>query len=210
MSDTRFPRGPSNSARIPAVRGDELSPDDYQRLIGVATAAVYEKISPSAVANVADQIVSDTIEQYLQAVDAGKEIHNPFAWVQQRARWRAIDQMRQWQREKNRTRFYDAEEGDEQANAQVTAITGSIRHAAGEHGQTPSTIVTSREWIRELIYGAYPTDTVNRQLAVACLVEGAKPREVTDEFDMSAKVIGNRLVRIRSALLEQLASYEVS
>ena len=58
--------------------------------------------------------------------------------------------------------------------------------------------------MRELIDAAFPEVSTNRRLAVACLVEGAKPREVADEFGMKAKVIGNRLVRIRAKLLDKL------
>ena len=182
----------------------ELSPEEYHRLLGVTRAAVYDEISPSAAPNVGDEIVAATIEQYLEAIKAGEEIHNPFAWVPQRARWRAKDQMRKWDREKKRARAFNADEGDEQTDALIAEIAHAIRSASGEDGRTPATLVASREWIRELIYGAFPADSTNRQLAIACLVEGAKPREVAEEFDMNAKVIGNRLVRIRAKLLAQL------
>ena len=116
--------------------------------------------------------------------------------------------MRKWQWEKKRTRAYPAAEVDHDADTHVAGLEAAIRSASGEDGRTPSSIVASREWIRELIYGAYPEDTVNRQLAIACLVEGAKPREVADDFDMDAKVIGNRLVRIRGKLLAELPRSE--
>lgn len=186
----------------------ELSHEEYRRLLGVTRAAVYDELPPSAAPNIGDQIVSETIEQYLQALQAGKEIRNPFAWVPQRARWRAMDQKRKWTREKKRTRAYNADERDEHTDALLAEIGQAIRSAGGEDDRTPSSLVASREWVRELIYGAYPTDTTNRQLAIACLVEGAKPREVAEEFDMDAKVIGNRLVRIRAKLLAQLSTSE--
>ena len=72
----------------------------------------------------------------------------------------------------------------------------------------PGDVVVLREWIAELIEIAYPDDTTNRDIAIACLVEGSRPRDIADDFGMSAKVIGNRLVRIRQTLRATLPAID--
>jgi DNA-directed RNA polymerase specialized sigma24 family protein len=177
---------------------------DHDGLFGIAYAAVYELVSPSARSNLTEQIAADTIEQYLKAVDSGEEIHNPHAWVQIRARWRALDAMRQWKRRKERTRSLDEERQDDGQPAYLSMLSRSLRNAIRREDGDPASIVVEREWIRGLIEATFPDDPTNRRLAIACLVEGAKPREVAEDFDMDAKVISNRLGRIRAKLLDEL------
>jgi DNA-directed RNA polymerase specialized sigma24 family protein len=177
---------------------------DYRRVSEIAYATVNQYVSESFRMNLAEQVAADTVEQYLKAVEAGEKIHNPYAWVQIRARWRAIDAMRRWQRYKQRTIWFDIRQlGEPEAEGRAEATFDFAIQTAREHGD-PSHVVEAQQAVRELIDAAFPEDSTNRRLAVACLVEGAKPREVADEFGMKPKVIGNRLVRIRAKLLDKL------
>ncbi len=173
---------------------------DHQRLIEIANATVYGMVSTSARTNLTEQIASGTVEEYLEAIASGEEIHNPYAWVQIRARWRTIDAMRKWQRRKLRTRAID----DPNTQFYMENLGAELGRAIAEAGDDPARVVEAAEWVRELIETTFPDDSTNRRLAIACLVEGAKPREVADEFDMDAKVISNRLGRIRTKLIDEL------
>jgi DNA-directed RNA polymerase specialized sigma24 family protein len=189
----------ADSADIPTMDQPDETLVDYQRLSGIAYGTVFDLISTSARFNVADQIAADTVEQYLEAVAGGKEIHNPYAWVKIRAGWRAIDEMRRWERRKKRTRAIDGHQPNDQDFGDTLDYAVTI--TTGQDGDDPARIVEAQEWVRELIDAAYPDDSTNRRLAVACLAEGARPRDVAEDFDMDAKVIGNRLVRIRAKLV---------
>jgi DNA-directed RNA polymerase specialized sigma24 family protein len=179
---------------------------DYERLFQIAYRTAFSLISTSARYNVADQIAGDTLEEYLRADAAGEEIRNPYGWIRVRAGWRALDEARRWQRRKLRTRPMQPFEADEGEDREFADLLEWVVGSSGERFDfgDPEVFVVGKEWVRELIEAAYPEDSTNRRLAIACLVEGARPREVADEFGMDAKVIGNRLVRIRAKLREVL------
>ena len=182
------------------------SPDqdlvDYEALLRIAEAAAYEIVSPSARSNLIDQIAADALEQYWEAVNSGVDIRNSHGWVATTARRRALDTIRKWERIKIATRRLDAE--PEIDDYYMKEISRRLNQALNEHVADPASIVVEREWISELIEIAYPDDALNRDIAIACLVEGSRPRDVAEDFGMSAKVIGNRLVRIRERLRETL------
>ncbi len=180
----------------------DLPPVDYHELLRIAEAAAYEIVSPSARSNVIDQIAADALEQYVEAVKSGVEIRNPHGWVATTARRRALDTIKKWERVKKATKRLDAE--PEIHDYYMNEIALRLHAALDENAADPADIVAEREWIAELIQIAYPDDPVNRDIAIACLVEGSKPRDVADDFGMSAKVVGNRLVRIRKQLRDTL------
>jgi DNA-directed RNA polymerase specialized sigma24 family protein len=180
----------------------DLPPVDYHELFRIAEAAAYEIVSPSARSNVIDQIAADALEQYVEAIDAGVEIRNPYGWVATTARRRALDTIRKWERIKKATKRLDPDPAVQEYY--MNAVSLRLHAALDENAADPADIVAEREWIAELIQIAYPDDPVNRDIAIACLVEGSKPRDIADDLGMSAKVVGNRLVRIRERLRETL------
>jgi DNA-directed RNA polymerase specialized sigma24 family protein len=197
-----FPRNFWLSARITSVDASDQTPVDYEALLRIAEAAAYEIVSPSARSNLIDQIAADALEQYVEEVNSGTEIQNPHGWVATTARRRALDTIKKWERIKKATRRLDAE--PEIDDYYMNEISLRLDQALDKHVTDPASIVVEREWITELIEITYPDDAVNRDIAVACLVEGSRPRDIADDFGMSAKVIGNRLVRIRERLRDTL------
>ena len=137
----------ANIADNPAMDPAAETPVDHLGLFEIAHAAAYEMVSPSARTNLTEQIASDTVEQYLQAVASGEKIHNPYAWVQIRARWRTIDAMRGWQRRKERTRSLDAEPGKDHGDGYISMLSRSLRRAIDRPDDDPARIVTEREWL---------------------------------------------------------------
>ena len=173
-------------------------PVDYNTLFRIAEAAAYEIVSPSARSNLIDQISADAVEQYVRAVAAGDEIENPYGWIKTTARRRAIDSIRKWERDKKATRALDID--PRMDDYYMNTISRRLLDVIDGGEDNPGEVVVERAWIAELIQIAYPDDTTNRDIAIACLVEGSRPRDIADDFGMSAKVIGNRLVRIRQRL----------
>ena len=181
-------------------------PVDYGALFGIAEAAAYEIVSPSARSNLIDQIAADSVEQYVRAVGAGEEIENPYGWIKTTARRRAIDSIRKWERDKKATRALDVDHRMD--DYYMNTISQRLLDVIDGGEDNPGEIVVERAWIAELIQIAYPDDKTNRDIAIACLVEGSKPRDIADDFGMSAKVIGNRLVRIRERLRSTLPAVD--
>ncbi len=178
------------------------TPVDYEALLRIANAAAYEIVSPSARSNLIDQIGATAVEQYVKTINAGIEIRNPYGWIKAAARKRAIDAIRKWEREKKATRALDADPDID--DYYMNTISLRLLEVLDGGEDNPADIVVVRSWIAELIDIAYPDDPVNHDIAVACLVEGSRPRDIADDFEMPAKVIGNRLVRIRQRLRETL------
>jgi DNA-directed RNA polymerase specialized sigma24 family protein len=186
------------------------TPVDYRKLLEIAEAAVSRMISPSAWGNLRGQIAADAVEEYLNAVEAGKRIHNPYAWVQICARWRTIDAMKKWERDKIRNDPFPDDEAGGSDEKFAAILSDAVRQAVGGDYDDPAFVVAAREWIHDLVDATFPDDEINQRLAIAGLVEGAKPRELTDEFDMDAKVISNRLGRIKAKLLKQFEARELA
>ena len=174
---------------------------DYEKLLAIANAAVFEMVSPSAKSNLTDEIAAKAVEQYLAAVSAGQQIENPYGWIQVTARRRAIDAVRKWERHKIDTVRLDAREDGELYVGTVTRLMRS--GLEGDFGD-PAQAVVAREWVVHLIDTVFPDDEVNRHIAMACVVGKARPRDLVDELGLPNKVIGNRLVRIRERLREQV------
>ena len=174
---------------------------DYEKLLAIANAAVFEMVSPSAKSNLTDDIAAKAVEQYLAAVAAGQQIENPYGWIQVTARRRAIDSVRKWERHKIDTvRIGTRETG----GLYVGSVTQQMSSALeGDFGD-PAQAVVAREWIADLIDTVFPDDEVNRRIAMACVVGEARPRDLVDELGLTNKVIGNRLVRIRERLREEV------
>lgn len=185
--------------------GHAREPVDLAKLLRIAEATVFETVSPSAKSNLTDQIAADAVEQYLLAVDAGQEIRNPYGWIKVTARRRALDAVDAWERHKKATIAVDDESSG--TNDYVSfAIRSSVLRAIESDNADPGSLVVEREWLREVISRAYPDSRQNREIAIACLVEGARPREVATEFGMTPKALGNRLVRIRQRLRDEVGA----
>ena len=163
--------------------GGATSGVDHAELLRIAEGTVYEIMSPSARSHLTEQVAADAIEQYLRAVANGQEIHNPNGWIKVTAQRRAIDAARVWQRRKKAdVAIHDDERWavDEFARS----VRDVVSRALDPGAEDPAEFVVEREWLAALIEEAYPDDDANRAIAVACLVEGSRPRDVAEIFGM--------------------------
>jgi DNA-directed RNA polymerase specialized sigma24 family protein len=182
----------------------DQGPADYAELLRIAEGTAFEICTPSAQSNhLAQQIAADALLQYEAALNSGEVIHNPHGWIKVTARRRAIDAIRKWQRDKKATQPFESGFGSD--GAHVDWMRDQLFHVINDD---PGDFIVEKIWIAELIDIAYPDDPINRDLAKACIVGGLRPRDVADEFGMTPKVVGNRLVRIRERLRDTLLSAE--
>ncbi len=174
---------------------------DYPALLGIARATVFEISSPSARSNLTDAIAAQAVEQYVEAVARGEDIHNPHGWVTVAARCRALDAMQKWAKEKKRNHRVDVDDWATQAYM-VDASQRLIRHVHGA-GDAFDGIATAL-WVSELINSTFP-DSVNRDIATRCIVGGEKVGAVAEDLGMDAPAVSNRVSRIKARLKSEIS-----
>lgn len=173
----------------------------YTDLLSLARATVFEISTPSARSNLTDAIAAHAVEQYFEAIDRGEDIRSPKAWVATVARRRAIDGMRKWSKEKERNQRIDDDAWATQMYM-VDASSNLISYMDVSRDAFASVHATL--WINQLIESTFP-DSVNREIAIRCLVDGEKPGDVAVDLGMAAPVVSNRLARIKAKLKEEIS-----